>query len=144
VPPFNDALGDKLGVVRIPTNKRPGNVIHGLSFVMSAKSQNNEAAWGLIKAFSTREAGEAQAKVVVPAYEGASEAWKRNYPNLNLQCFITAAGYSDLYPTPTVAASAQEDIAESAFERLWLNGGSVQAAMEALDRDCAAAAAAAE
>jgi multiple sugar transport system substrate-binding protein len=144
VPPLYDAFGDRLGVVRIPINKRPGNVIHGLSFVMSAKSQNKEAAWGLIKAFSTKEAGEAQAKVTIPAYEGAAESWKNNYPNLNLQCFITAAGYADMYPGTTVAGSAQEDIADSSFERLWINGGSVQAAMEALDRDCAAAAAAAK
>ncbi|MDR2537849.1 MAG: hypothetical protein LBC46_06040 [Treponema sp.] len=36
-------------------------------------SLNNEEAWGLLKAFASKDAGTAQASVVIPAYEGATQ-----------------------------------------------------------------------
>jgi multiple sugar transport system substrate-binding protein len=110
-----------------------------LSFNISAKSQNKEAAWGLIKAFATREAGEAQAKVVIPAYEGSANVWKNNWPNLDLQCFIDAASYADLVPATIIASAAQDDIELTWFDNIWLGGVSVAEACAAIDRESAAA-----
>lgn len=133
VPPFNEALGENLGVARLPISKKPGNVIHGLSFNISAKSQNKEAAWGLIKQFATKEAGEAQAKVVIPAYAGADQVWQDNYPNLNLKVFIDAAQYSAVVPACTVSAATQDDIVVTGFENIWIGGQDVAAVCADMD-----------
>ena len=144
VPPFNDALGENLGVARLPISKKAANVIHGLSFNIGANSKNKEAAWGLIKMFATKEAGEAQAQVVIPAYAGADQVWMSNYPNLNLKVFIDAAAYADLIPRCTIAAAAQDDIVETAFENIWIGGQDVAAACKEIDAKAAEAVAAAK
>jgi multiple sugar transport system substrate-binding protein len=133
---FYDAHGDNLGIVHIPVNRREGNTIHGLSFNISAKSPNKEEAWGLLKAFTTREAGEAQAQVVIPAYEGATQLWKNSYPKLDLQVFVDAAKISDPYATPRVSASAQFSAMSTMFEKIW-NGADVIQACAELDAECA-------
>jgi multiple sugar transport system substrate-binding protein len=140
VPPFYEALGDNLGVARFPIAKKPANVIHGLSFNMSARSRYKDEAWGLLKAFATIEAGEAQAKVVIPAYQGAAEVWKRNFPSLNLQVFIDAAAVADLLPRATRAAAAQDDIVNTQIDNLYMGVTDVATALATIDRECAAAA----
>jgi multiple sugar transport system substrate-binding protein len=138
VPPYNDALGGSLGVARLPISKKEANVIHGLSFNISARSQNKEAAWGLVKAFSTKEAGDAQASVVIPAYADASRAWMSNYPNLDLKVFIDAAAYADPVPTTLVASAAQDDVQETWYENIWLGNADIASACAAIDAACAA------
>jgi multiple sugar transport system substrate-binding protein len=133
---FYDAHGDNLGIVHIPSKRREGNTIHGLSFNISAKSPNKEEAWGLLKAFATKEAGEAQAQVVIPAYEGATQLWKNSYPKLDLQVFVDAARISDPYATPSVAASPQFSAMYTMFEKIW-NGADVVQACAELDAECA-------
>jgi multiple sugar transport system substrate-binding protein len=139
VPPYVEALGDSLGVARLPIAKKEANVIHGLSFCISANSQNKEAAWGLIKAFATKEAGEAQAKVVIPAYAGADQVWLANFPGLDLQCFIDATAYADLLPRCMIAAAAQDDIVASAYDKIWVGGADIEATCKEIDELCAAA-----
>jgi multiple sugar transport system substrate-binding protein len=133
---FYDAHGDNLGIVHIPINRREGNTIHGLSFNISAKSPYKEEAWGLLKAFATKEAGEAQAQVVIPAYEGATQLWKNGYPKLDLQVFVDAARISDPYATPRIAASAQFSAMYTMFEKIW-NGANIVQACAELDAECA-------
>jgi multiple sugar transport system substrate-binding protein len=144
VPPFIDALGDNLGVARLPISKKEANVIHGLSFNISANSKNKEAAWGLIKMFATKEAGEAQAQVVIPAYTGADKVWQDNYPTLNLKVFIDAAAYSEVVPACTIASAAQDDIVATAFENIWIGGQDISAACKDIDAKAAEAIAAAK
>jgi multiple sugar transport system substrate-binding protein len=134
---FYEAFGDDLGIVQIPIKRREGNTIHGLSFNISAKSRNKEEAWGLLKAFATKEAGEAQAQAVIPAYEGATQVWKNNYPKLDLQVFIdSATQFADPYATPKVAASAQFSAMYTMFEKI-LSGADVRQACAELDAECA-------
>jgi len=144
VPPYYDALGSKLGVARFPYAKKPANVIHGLSFNISNKSTNKEEAWGLLKAFSTKEAGEAQAKVVIPAYEGASDAWKANFPSLNLQVFIDASKIADLIPGALIASAAQDDIVETQIQNIYVGGLDPAIGLANIDQQCDAAVAAAK
>lgn len=136
---FNEALGDDLGVARLPISKKEANVIHGLSFNISANSKNKEAAWGLIKMFATKEAGEAQAKVVIPAYAGADQVWLDNFPNLDLQIFIDAAQYATPIPACTVAAAEQDDIVVSCLDRIWIGGEDVATICAEMDTQAAAA-----
>ena len=143
VPTYFEALGAKLGVARFPIAKKPANVIHGLSFNISARSKVKEEAWGLLKVFTTREAGEAQAKIVIPAYEGASDVWMRNFPSLNLKVFIDAAAIAELVPGASKAAAAQDDIVVTQLQNIYIGGMDVATALANIDRECAAAAAAA-
>lgn len=136
---FNEALGDDLGVARLPISKKEANVIHGLSFNISANSKNKEAAWGLIKMFATKEAGEAQAKVVIPAYAGADQVWLDNFPNLDLQIFIDAAQYATPIPACTVAAAEQDDIVVSCLDRIWIGGEDVATICAEMDTQAVAA-----
>jgi multiple sugar transport system substrate-binding protein len=140
VPPYYEALGSNLGVARFPISKKPANVIHGLSFNISARSRNKEEAWGLLKTFATKEAGEAQAKVVIPAYEGAADVWMRNFPSLNLKVFIDAAAYADVLPYTSKNAAAQDDIVVSQLQNIYVGGMDVAAALAAIERECEAAA----
>ena len=140
VPPYYDALGAKLGVSRFPYAKKPANVIHGLSFNISNKSKNKEEAWGLLKAFTTKDAGIAQAKVVIPAYEGAADAWKSNFPSLNLQVFIDAAAIADQLPAARKASAAQDDIVNTQLQNIYIGGMDVATALANIDNECKAAA----
>lgn len=138
VPPFYEALGDNLGVAQIPISKQHGNIIHGLSFTMSSKSQNKEAAWELIKAFATKEAGEAQANVVIPAYEGAEQLWLDNYPTLDLHYFIEAAEFASPRAAATIDSAAQQDVVDSYIQKMWIEQYDVTAACEEIDEQCEA------
>jgi multiple sugar transport system substrate-binding protein len=139
VPPFSEALGSKLGVASFPYAKKPGNVIHGLSFNISARSRNKEEAWGLLKAFATKEAGEAQAKVVIPAYEGAAETWKNNFPSLNLQVFINASAIANPLPRGTKGAQTQTDILNTQLANIFAGVVDVPTGLGNIDRECEAA-----
>lgn len=140
VPAYYEALGEKLGVCELPDSPktgRNGNVIHGLSVNISAKSRNKEAAWGLAKAFTTREAGEAQAKVVIPAYSGADKIWVDSFPGLDLQCFIDAADIAVSIPTCRVAASKQEQIMADVLSNMWMKTIDVASGCAQIDEECA-------
>lgn len=136
---FYEALGEDVGVARLPISKKEANVIHGLSFNISANSKNKEAAWGLIKTFATKEAGEAQAKVVIPAYAGADQIWVDNFPSLDLKIFIDAAEYSTPVPTCMLAAAAQDDIVVSSFDRIWIGLEDVATVCAEMDAQAAEA-----
>jgi multiple sugar transport system substrate-binding protein len=132
---FSEALGDNLGIVEIPRKRRVANVIHGLSFAISSKSKNKEEAWGLLKAFASKDAGAAQASAVIPAYEGATQMWKDHFPKLDVQIFIDGANIANPFATPLVAASAQSSAMFTMFEKIW-NGADVATACAELDAEC--------
>ena len=141
VPLFHGALGANLGVARFPVapGGRPANVIHGLSISISARSRNIDESWELLKEFATREAGEAQARVVIPAFQGAADVWKANFPTLNLQVFIDAAAIADPLPVPSRAAQIQNGIIQSYLDNIWIGGMDVATALANLDREAEAA-----
>ncbi len=95
---YYQTLGDKFGVAPLPMKKQRATVIHGLGFVASAKTKNQEAAWKFLKFTASKQAGEYQANVVIPAYAGAEKQWLANFPGLDLQAFIDEVEYS--YPLP--------------------------------------------
>ena len=135
---YHDALGDDLGVARLPISQQEGNIIGGLGVSISARSQNKEAAWALVRAFSTREAGEAQAGVVIPAYLGTESMWVNNIPNLDLRVFINAAAQASPNPTPTIASAAQRAVVEEALQSIWMQAEDVETALRRSDGEFAA------
>ena len=140
---YAEMLGDNLGVARLPISQKEANVIHGLGITMSARSENKEAAWQLQKAFTMKEAGEAQAIAVIPAYTGAEAVWVNNFPSLDLQVFIDAAQIATPIPAASVNAGAQVAAVEDMFQRIWLKDEDVQTAVARLAEEVAALVAAA-
>lgn len=120
VPPYSQALGDKVNVAPLPKKKQQGNVLHGLSFVISSKTKYPEEAWKFLKYTATKEAGEAQAGVVIPAYKGAEELWVKNYPNLNLKCFIDSANFALPIPISVKAAAASGNAYENGMTNIFM------------------------
>jgi multiple sugar transport system substrate-binding protein len=141
---LHEMLGDDLGVARLPISQQPANVIHGLGITMSMRSENKEAAWQLQKAFTMREAGEAQAVAVIPAFTGAESIWVNNFPNLNLQVFIDAAQIATPIPAATVSSAAQVAAVDDAFQSIWMQELDVATAFGRLSEEVAAIVAAAD
>lgn len=99
-------------VVPLPKDEKQATVIHGLSYVASAKSKNLAAAKALVKAMTTKEAAETEAKngTAIPAFNGTQQAWIESVPEWQLDVFTTgAADYSVPYPVSKNTA-AWEDL----------------------------------
>lgn len=103
---------DDYTVVPLPKDEQQATVIHGLSYVASAKSKNLAAAKALVKAMTTKAAAETEAKngTAIPAYNGTQQAWIESVPNWQLDVFTKgAADYSVPYPVSKNTA-AWEDL----------------------------------
>lgn len=129
VPPAFEALGDKVDVAPLPKQKQRGNVIHGLGFTMSAKTKYPEAAWQFLKFCATKEAGEYQAGVVIPASKGAEEVWMKSYPSMNLKVFIDATEYAIPIPRAAKGASGADTVFENEMQNIWLQAKDVATAL---------------
>lgn len=99
-------------VVPLPRDEQRATVIHGLSYVASAKSKNLVASKALVKAMTTKEAAEREADngTAIPAFTGTQQAWIDGQPGWNLDVFTTGADeYSAPYPVSKNTA-AWEDL----------------------------------
>lgn len=92
---------DDIVVVPLPKDKEQATVIHGLSYVASAKSKNAAAAKALVQAMTTEEAAKTEATngTAIPAFNGTQEQWIAARPTWQLDVFTKAAEeYSVSYP----------------------------------------------
>jgi multiple sugar transport system substrate-binding protein len=99
--PFKDAIGDDLGVVKLPAGpKNADSVIHGLANVVSAKSEHPDAAKAFAAFLGGKEAAEEQSKagLVIPALNGSQSAYAKSMPGLDLQLFLDQADSAAVYP----------------------------------------------
>jgi multiple sugar transport system substrate-binding protein len=96
VGPFYEVLGDQLGVVELPAGTHQGCQINGLGYSISKGTKNFDAAWEFVQFLASKEGQAATCEVVIPAYEGAADAWLESYPTLDLQVFMDATEYG--YP----------------------------------------------
>ncbi|MFT3888884.1 MAG: sugar ABC transporter substrate-binding protein [Arachnia sp.] len=92
---------DDVIVLPLPQDKQKGTIIHGLSYVASAKSKNMAAAKALVTAMTTKESAEAEAAngTAIPAFNGTQQAWVDGKPGMQLDVFTKGAEeYSVAYP----------------------------------------------
>lgn len=92
---------DDVIVLPLPKDTQQGTIIHGLSYVASAKSQNLAAAKALVQSMTTKEAAETEATngTAIPAFNGTQQAWVDGKPGMQLDVFTTGAEeYSVAYP----------------------------------------------
>lgn len=115
----SDVAAD-VAVVPMPVGERQATIIHGLSNVVSASSDNIQAAQALQAYLATEEAqllaGEEGAGI--PAFNGAQQAFVDSIPEYDLQVFLDAVDYSFPYPVTedTAAwASLETELLPDAF-----------------------------
>src|SRR5690625_385370 len=101
IPQFkeNEYTNKNADVAVLPEMTKRSNVIHGLVNVISANSKNKKAAWEFTKFLISEKAADIQADSgIIPAYEGAEEAWLDSAPNFNLQAFLDMADVAEPFP----------------------------------------------
>lgn len=84
----------------MPTGDRQATIIHGVSNVVGAASDNKQAAHALQVYLASEEAQRQQGEMgaVIPAFNGTQQAFVDSMPEYNLQVFLDAVDYSFPYP----------------------------------------------
>ena len=93
-------VAEDVGVVPLPVNERPATIIHGLTNVVSAGSENKQAAFALQAYLASEEAQRQQGEMgaIIPAFNGTQQAFVDSIPEYDLQVFLDAIEYSYPYP----------------------------------------------
>lgn len=99
-------FADSIDVLPLPTGEQQSTVIHGVSNVVAAGSDQRQAA----QAFQVYLAGEESQRAqgafgsIIPAFEGTQGSFTDSMPQANLQVFLDAIDYSQ--PLPVSANTA--------------------------------------
>lgn len=130
---LHDALGDKLAVAPLPAGKEKASIIHGISWAMNNKTENEELAWELIKYLTGEEGSKtlAESGYNMPANEQYIDLWAKSIPSLDLQVFVDAREYGVLYPISNNTAEWQS-IETSDIQQAFLEGRSIEEALDSL------------
>ncbi len=108
---FRSALTDvpfaaDVDVLPLPRGEEQATVIHGVANVVSAASQNKQAAQALQVYLAGEQAQRAQGEYgsIIPAFQGTQDAFAQSMPQANLQVFLDAVDYAQ--PLPVSANTA--------------------------------------
>jgi len=87
-------------VAPLPTGERQASVIHGVANMVSASSDQKQAAQALQAYLASEEAERQQGELgaAIPAFEGTQQAFVDSIPEYDLQVFLGALDYSYPYP----------------------------------------------
>ncbi|GHF40356.1 multiple sugar transport system substrate-binding protein [Amycolatopsis bartoniae] len=87
-------------VLPLPKGDQQATVIHGVSNVVAASSQNKQAAQALQVFLASKEAQQQQGDLgaVIPAYTGTQTAFAQSMPGVNLQVFLDELPYAKALP----------------------------------------------
>lgn len=94
-------VGADITAAPMPAGERQATIIHGVANVVSAGSDNKQAAHALQAYLASEEAQRQQGEMgaVIPAFNGTQQAFVDSKPGYNLQVFLDAVEYSFPYPT---------------------------------------------
>ncbi len=86
--------------VPLPQGKAQATVIHGVSNVVAANSQNKKAAQALQAYLASKPAQQQQGDMgaVIPAFNGTQQGFVNSMPNANLQIFLDELAYAKPLP----------------------------------------------
>ena len=102
-------VADDIDLVELPDMPEgKATVIHGVGHAINNNTEVPELAEAFVKFLSGTESAQfsAETGAAIPSYAGMADAWKENYPQYNLQAYLTAAEeYS--YPYPASANTAE-------------------------------------
>ena len=108
-------------VIVLPKKDRKATVIHGLGWVVSARSANQAAALALVAHMGSKQAQETEARngTAIPAFHGTQDPWVKAFPQWNCRMFVDAATtYAVTYPVSrntSVWADKEADYVNPAF-----------------------------
>ncbi|MBG6237097.1 multiple sugar transport system substrate-binding protein [Mycetocola sp. CAN_C7] len=109
---FRSALTDTelaadVTVLPLPAGEEQATVIHGVSNVVSAASENKQAAQAFQTFLASEEAQQQQgdAGAMIPAYTDTQDAFTASMPDANLQVFLDAVDYSQPLPVSNNSAA---------------------------------------
>ncbi len=107
---FRSALIDSdldVTVLPLPTGEEQATVIHGVSNVVSATSQNKQAAqaFQVFLASEEAQAQQGEAGAVIPAFTGTQGAFTESMPDADLQVFLDALEYAQPLPVSNNSAA---------------------------------------
>ncbi|WP_088816403.1 MULTISPECIES: sugar ABC transporter substrate-binding protein [Listeria] len=131
---FKEKYGkDNIDVAPLPKGKTRATTSNSLANVISAGTKNEDAAKRWVAFLSTKEASEkvAESGVVIPAYQGAADAWINAYPDKNLKVFTEAVDYAVPLPN-TKNSSAAIAIESDVLSKAWTGEESIEAACKEL------------
>lgn len=102
----NEYTSDQVDVAPLPQGEQRAVVIHGLANVVSAGTDQPDAAWEFVKYLGSEDAATVLANTgtVIPAYEGTQQAWVDASPDYDLQVFLDQT--ADAQPLPVSADTA--------------------------------------
>ena len=98
---------DVVDVAPLPAGKEQATVIHGVSNVVAANSDNKQAAQALQVYLASEEAQTEQGDLgaIIPAFTGTQAAFAESYPGVNLQVFLDATAYARPLPVSKNSAA---------------------------------------
>jgi len=100
---------DVVDVAPLPKGERQATIIHGVSNVVSAKTEHPRQAWEFVKFLGSRQAADILGKKgPIPAYHGTQQAWVDAHPEYKLQVFLDAVDYAVPYPVSKNTAAWNE------------------------------------
>lgn len=136
IPEFkeNDYTKENADVAVLPKMEKRTAVIHGLGNVISKESDNKDASWKFVEYLSSEEAAEIQAEHgIIPAYEGAEDAWLDS-ADFNLQAFLDMADASEPLPVSENTEKWNE-IMENTLAEAWSGESSIDKTSEKIDEE---------
>jgi ABC-type glycerol-3-phosphate transport system substrate-binding protein len=135
---FYDALGDSLGVVELPKGEFQSCQINGLGYAINKDTKNFDASWEFMQFIMSQEGQAATSAVVIPAYEGAADAWLATYPTLDLQVFLDATSYGVAeYPFLKNTRQARQILIDHVSAINMDPSVDIQAELDAAQAECA-------
>lgn len=119
---FQESLGDKVGVAVLPHNEERGYLMHGSSFVMNAKTGQEEKAFELMKIFSGLEFQKifAESGENVPAHVEAIDLWAKSEEAIDLTPFQKGLEHTEPYPVSLKTTEWQEAMDEQITKALMM------------------------
>ena len=105
-------------VAALPTGVQQGNIIHGLSWAITAGTDHPEEAWEFLKFLATEEAHviQAAAGLNIPSYSGTQQVWLDGFTGeMNVQVLLDAAEFATPFPLAN-APLAWDDEAKAVLQ----------------------------
>jgi len=100
-------VDDTVDVLPLPTGEEQATVIHGVSNVVAAGSDEKQAAQALQVYLAGQEAQQQQGDMgaIIPAYTGTQQGFLDSAPDKDLQVFLDAVDYAQPLPVSKNSAA---------------------------------------
>ena len=110
------SFASNIGLVPMPTRLNGNCALGGISYAMSAYSENKDAAWKLISYLGGEESNriQAEARIEIPAYIDVQDTYGPSFQNIDGSIFIDQSKSAVKYPIHRALASTMQAISDNA------------------------------